>query len=88
MAFRLNAAMEANPYKPPSDTRDWRGFLARLFGIPRRPGKCAFCGELKRPLVEGLGTAEKGVLICRDCALLAIDLIDKELGEKTNKFAE
>ncbi len=76
---RYDDRMPENPYEPPRDTRDWRGYLARLLGASRRQAKCAFCGEPKSPLVEGVGTAAKGVLICRECAQIAVDLLDEEI---------
>ena len=45
--------------------------IARFFGL-RPNGRCSYCGQRKSTLVEGL----EGTLICRDCAMVSIGLID------------
>jgi hypothetical protein len=65
-----------NPYQSPrieGSQPSLYAAIARFFGL-RPTGRCSYCGEKKRPLVEGL----EGVLICRECAEGAIRLIDEE----------
>jgi superfamily II helicase len=52
---------------------------------------CSFCQKPPNevgPIVEGPGTGNGSVFICRDCAELAIEILDQELRRRGGKPAK